>query len=138
MTPASHTTRGKMRRPYMPVSVQRDAALIALGLDPADVEWHHEPPLALRPFDEASETYTPDANDPRHIIPMATQAHKARTPKDITAAAKTARVTKREQEFRDRLLRKADGDTRSVRKRHWPSRPFQSRKPFNKPAERRT
>lgn len=39
------------RRPHMSMRVQRDAALIALGLEPGDVEWHHEPPISVRPYD---------------------------------------------------------------------------------------
>ncbi len=117
------------RRKHRPVSVERDAALWALGIDPADVEWHHEPPLAMRPIDPATGLYAPDENDPRHIIPMARVDHRARTPKDVSAVAKVKRVTRRHDEFRQRLLAKDAGrkapETKPKRKIHsrpWPKK----------------
>jgi hypothetical protein len=122
-------------RPHMPLRVKLDAALIALGLDPASVELHHQPPLSLRPYDEATGKWTPDANDPRYIVPMGKALHRERTAAiDIPASAKTRRVTKKHEAFRAVILAKQTGDDppRDVRKHRIPSRPF------HKPAERRT
>lgn len=46
---------------------------------------------------------------------------------DKHAIAKARRISKKEEEFRSRLLAKADGDRLPNRKSRWPSRPF--RKP---------
>ena len=87
----------------MPVSVQRDAALIALGLEPGNVEFHHQPILETRPYvddEDGRRHYSPAANDPRHIIPMAREAHRARTPADISTVAKVKRIDKKEARHR--------------------------------------
>jgi hypothetical protein len=112
----------------MPVTVQRDAALIALGFDPATVEWHHSPPLGLRPYDEATGKYTPDANDPRYIVPMGKAPHRERTAKiDVPAIAKTKQLTKNHAAFVATMLAKAgvDDAPRDVRRSRIPTRPFQ-------------
>lgn len=119
------------KRPHMPVSVQRDAALIALGLDPNDVEWHHQPALALRLIDIETGKYTPDANDPRYIVPLATKEHRERTAKiDIPQAAKTKRLEKAQEAFRAAMVAKTTGDDppRDVKRHRIPSRPFQKGK----------
>ena len=92
-----------MKRPHMGLKVQRDSALWALGLDPENVDWHHDPILAARPIDSETGDTIPPANDPRHITPMAREAHKARTPTDIRTVAKVKRLEKDEAEFRERL-----------------------------------
>ena len=119
------------KRPHMPVSVQRDAALIALGLEPGNVDWHHEPALALRPYrDEGGKRlYTPDANDPRHIIPMARDGHHARYGHDRRAIDKTRRNGEAEELFRRKLLAKAglDDKLRNVKRHRIPSRGFDKR-----------
>ena len=118
------------RRPYMPLSVKLEAALIALGLDPATVEWHHDPPLGVRPFKvvNGKHIYSPDANDPRHITPLGTAAHKERYSHDRYEIDKTRRAEEGEREFIGRLLAKSAGAVRREstrpRKRKIPSRPF--------------
>jgi len=92
-----------MKRPHMSLRVQRDAALWALGLDPENVDFHHDPILAARPIDPETGDTIPPANDPRHITPMAREAHKERTPQDIKTVAKVKRLEKKEKEFRARL-----------------------------------
>lgn len=116
-------------RPHMPVAVQRDAALIALGLELGKVEYHHEPPLAFRPYDPATGRWTPDANDPRYIVPMATEAHRARTPADTTAAAKVKRVTKAHETHLAVITAKQTGDDppRDVKRVRIQSRGFDKR-----------
>ena len=87
----------------MSLRAQRDAALWALGLDPENVDFHHDPILAARPIDPETGDTIPPANDPRHITPMAREAHKERTPQDIKTVAKVKRLEKKEKEFRARL-----------------------------------
>ena len=125
------------RRANMGLRVQRDAALYALGLNPANVRWDHRPPLSVRPFIEVGRArrYTPDENDPRYIVPLTPENHDKRTfgtskattvGSDIHTAAKVKRIEKDEAEFRRRLLAKANGEPRQKRGR-MKSRPFQKR-----------
>lgn len=118
------------KRPHMPVSVQRDACLILLGLDPSEpIEWHHTPPLALRER-LPDGSYNPPANDPRHIVPMGKQAHKDQTYGTSKARAggdrfeidKMNRITKKQEKARQRMLAKAEGKPKPKSK--WPSQPF--------------
>jgi hypothetical protein len=112
------------KRIRIPLWVKLEAALIALGLDPDAVDWHHEPPLKMRPW--TGEDYDPPQLDPRHIVPMPRVNHRQRTATaDIPAIAKTRRVTKAELEFRERLLARMNGEPRTPGK--WPSRPFRSK-----------
>ena len=119
----------KPERPHMPISVQRDAALIALGLEPGNVDWHHEPALGIRPYDPETGKWTPDANDPKHIVPLAKDAHKGRYSGDRKAIDKTRRNGEAEEAFRRKLLAKSTGDDiRDVKRHRIPSRPFASRR----------
>lgn len=45
----------------------------------ANTEFDHCPPLALREYDEATRTYTPDANDPDKIVARVKQHHRDKT-----------------------------------------------------------
>jgi hypothetical protein len=114
----------------MSLTVKLHAALIALGLDPDNVDWHHSPALGLRRWDEATGDYDPPANDPRRIVPMARTTHHERTAAvDIPAVAKAKRVTAAHDAFRARILAKSIGDDppRDVKRHRIPSRPFQKR-----------
>ena len=131
-----------MKRPHMPMSVKLDAALLALGLDPAAVDFDHDPALAMRPIDPATGDTIPAANDPRHIVPRGRADHRAKTlgghrplSGDVSKIAKLKRVEREQEEFRARLLAKRPGQSRSVaskkgwrsRKRSISSRPFPGR-----------
>ena len=119
-----------MKRPHMTLRVQRDAALYALGLVPGHVEYHHEPALGIRPYDPETCRWMPDANDAKHIIPLAKDAHKDRYSGDRKAIDKTRRNGEAETAFRAKLLSKSTGDdVRDVKRHRIPSRPFRSRKP---------
>ena len=126
-----------MKRPGMPLGVKLRAALYALGLDPDDVDFDHNPPLAMRPIDPVTGDTVPPANDPRYIVPLARAGHKAKTfgssvplSSDISKIAKLKRVEKGEAEFRARLLAKDAGDPVTIKKgRSWPKRPFGRRAP---------
>ena len=123
-----------VKRPHMSLRVQRDAALWVLGLDPSNVDFHHDPLLAARPIDPETGDTIPPANDPRHITPMAREAHKARTPKDIRTVAKVKRLEKKEAAFRARLeatFRECfDPPPRPKFKRRIPARPWPKGRKF--------
>lgn len=109
------------KRLRIPLWVKLDAALLMLGLDPEQVDWHHEPPLKLRPW--TGTDYDPPQLDPRHIVPLPKAEHRARTATvDLPAVARTTRLLKARMEFRAMLLAKATGEPRPPSK--WPSRPF--------------
>jgi hypothetical protein len=113
------------KRLRLPLWVKLDAALLLLGLDPKAVEWHHEPPLKLRPW--TGEDYDPPQHDPKHIVPLPIIDHRERTATtDIPAIAKTNRLMAAQLEFRTRLLARKNGEPLPPSK--WRSRPFQ-RKP---------
>lgn len=77
----------KLYRPHMPDKVKLQVVLRQEGKDPSgeklgnlsDIEFDHCPPLALREYDEATRTYTPDANDPEYIVARIKQLHRAKT-----------------------------------------------------------
>ena len=94
----------RVKRKSIPLSVKLDAALLALGLDPKAVDWHHEPPLAMRPFNPETGDTQPPQNDPRHIVPLARADHKARTignhgplSGDVSKIAKLKRIERKRQ-----------------------------------------
>lgn len=86
------------RRPHMGLRVQRDACLWALGIDPNDVDFHHDPILAARPIDPETGDTIPPANFPQHITPMLRADHKARTPADIKTVGKVDRLVRKRRE----------------------------------------
>ena len=110
------------RRPHMGLRVQRDACLWALGIDPNDVDFHHDPILAARPIDPLTGDTIPAANDPKHITPMLRADHKARTPADIKTVAKVKRLEAKEAAFRIDSLNSCDSETIGVRGRCLSSR----------------
>jgi hypothetical protein len=120
----------------MPLSVKLASALIALGLDPDDVDFDHDPALAMRPIDPETGDTIPPANDPRAIVPRASAAHKIKTAGthvplsgDISKIAKLKDVEKKEAAFRARLLARDTGeDPPATKKKAWPKRPFSSRR----------
>ena len=119
----------------MSVGVKLRAALYALGLDPDDVDFDHQPSLAMRPINEATGDTIPPSNDPRYIVPLARAAHKAKTfgshvplSSDVAQIAKMKRVERSSADFRARLLAKDAGEPPPAKKgKAWPKRPFGSR-----------
>lgn len=127
--PAPAPPVGKKRR-HMPLMVKLEAALRALGLDPKDVEWQHEPPIAMRVWVPERGDYDPPENDPRYIRPMPKAEHREVTAKrDIPAIAKTKRLSRKHEELRRRMLEPdAEPEPPGKRgKRKIPSRPFPKR-----------
>ena len=115
-------------RPHMPVSAKLEAALRALGMEPRDVEWDHNPPLQLRVWCPVRGDTIPPANDPRFIVPRHSSDHRAKTAEvDVPAIAKTRRLSSDHELFRARVLSKTSGEPAPEpkrRSRRIPSRPF--------------
>jgi hypothetical protein len=87
--------RVTLPRPFIPLKVQRDAALIQLGLDPKTAELDHDPALGLR---ERTDTggYIPDANNPHYLKwrdPVG-HAKKTRGSKQTTAGSDVHLIAK--------------------------------------------
>ncbi len=118
-------------RPYIPVERKIRAALRAAGIDPDQpYEWHHDPPIQLRPWDPFIFDTVPAVQDDRYIVPLQKAAHRERTAKrDIPEIAKTKRLAKKQEAFRSKMLKQIDQETVALeRKRSWGRRPFK-RKP---------
>lgn len=127
------TKKVHQRRPHMSLRTKLNAALIALGLNPADVEFDHDPSLGMRSYDEATGKYTPDANDPKHIVPRSKAVHDIKTngthvplSGDKSVIAKVKRIVVDQEAFRARQA--GERPAPSKPKRTWPSRPFPKRK----------
>jgi hypothetical protein len=117
------------KRKAIPMHIKLEACLRLLGFDDADsVEWHHEPPLVFRPLNAGGTDTDPPMNDPRHIVPMASQTHRGRTPADLKTGAKVKRQERKESEHQLRMRGRAflsDFMTEITKpKRPIPSRPF--------------
>ena len=132
-------TDPRPKRKAIPLGVKLAAALIALGMDPDDVEWDHDPAIGMRPINPETGDTIPPANDPRAIVPRLGAAHKAKTfgdhrplSGDVSQIAKIKRVDRKHEEFRQRLLAKATGEPVAAPTKHKgpaiPSRPFPKRK----------
>lgn len=83
-------------RPHISMKLQRDVALIQLGLDPATAELDHDPALGLRPICTVTGDYIPPANDPRHLVwrdPVG-HAKKTRGGKATTAGSDVHLIAK--------------------------------------------
>ena len=118
----------------MSLGVKLAACLIRLGIDPEDVEWDHDPALAMRPIDPATGDTIPPANDPKHIVPLASARHKAKTfgdhvplSGDVSKIRKLDRIEADQAAFRARLLAKEIGEPVVTKKRPWPKRAFGKR-----------
>lgn len=126
------------KRRYRPISVERDAALNALGLLGSEINWDHRPPLSHRPRDPATGLYVPDENDPRFLFPVLKQTNQALNrgthvplSGDTSIAAKLKRIERKHEESRQRILAKdsvVPAPAPKRRARAIPSRPFAKRK----------
>ena len=110
-------------RPHMSMDVKLRAALRAAGFDPyEEIEFHHDPPLQQRVWDPFIEDTQPTANDPHFIVPVAKANHREQTAKrDIPEIAKTRRLAKTQEAFRDKILKQ---DAPEPKRKKWGSRPF--------------
>lgn len=115
------------------------------------VQRDHNPPLALRPYDEESGTYEPDANNALFIDIVSYKGHNIRTHKrrglargDQTEIAHVKRVSKKHKAHLDRMSDKSKKKEDKKQGKKLRSRPFMTnrdskwKKPMGgKPAEHR-
>jgi len=100
-------------------------ALRELGYTINEIEWHHEPPLALRRWDARRKDYDPPSNDPDSIRILTKGQHKTQThgpggEKRITTAGgdlhairKANRLAEKTDEFRRRILKRKPSPKRT-------------------------
>ncbi len=123
----------KNPRRHIPLGVKLDACLDMLGLLGKNFEWEHTIALGLRERDPITGDTIPPANDPRYIRPMLREDHRTKTfgtkattaGSDIHSIARVKRLSKKQEEFRQRLLEKLPKEDRPPSK--WPKRGFQKR-----------
>lgn len=104
----------------------------------ATTQFDHVPALQLRLWDAAEQDTFPPANSKDHIEAKHKDCHLAKTAglpskaaskrgTDITEIARLRRLTRKQEEFRQRLLSKADETIEAPQQRQkyrWPKRPF--------------
>ena len=90
------------------------------GGEPAQLD--HDPALQNRPFDNKTQKYTPDANDPEYLIYRTKQAHKIKTlvRGDGAQLSDAAIARKRKRQRRERRHKWPSRELRSAS--HWPRR----------------
>lgn len=131
-------------RKAIPDRVKLIAALRRMGLTIEQVQFDHNPALALRPINPETGDTIPPANDPEHIDLLLITEHKSKTfgkggekrvttaGSDIHAIARMKRLEEQHEEARRRMLAKATGDEPEQPKkkpgRKWGSRPFPKRR----------
>lgn len=125
-------------RKAIPLGVKLDVALRMLGFKKEDqIEFDHDPALALREWDEATQDFIPAQLDPEFIVIRTKAHHRAKTSgrkgearstsygSDAHAISKIERVQKDQAAFRERLLAKDQGDEKPrAAKREWGKRGF--------------
>lgn len=109
-------------RPHIPLKVKVEACLIGMGLDPRAVEWDHDPPLALRPWDEDKQDTDPPANDPRFITPRVKEDHREKTKTDVGRIAKAKRLSKAHEDMRRRLTSREGQENATVSRLSHPTK----------------
>ena len=92
-----------------------------------DVAFHldHDPPLRARKFNPRTGRYTPDANDPAHLVYRTAEGHRLKTNVRGDGAQFPDRVLIKREKRRER--KKAAGCTKTAprkNKRSWGSRPW--------------
>lgn len=91
------------------IEVALKFCLKRLGVDPT-LPWeiHHEPPLALRPFDPIADDYDPRENDYRRMRPIQKAGHAEETKRLRSAVDKTRRLAKAQAKHSQFIDRKSD------------------------------
>jgi hypothetical protein len=132
-------------RKAIPDRVKVLVLLRMLKLDPADVEWDHDPALGLRPFSTVTGDFIPPQLDPAGIVARPRRGHAEKTfgpggerrittlGSDIHAIAKVKRLA-RGQAAHDARRNGEAAPAPQRRKRKIPSRPFSKR---HRPMRRR-
>ncbi|CCF19089.1 conserved protein of unknown function [Pseudorhizobium banfieldiae] len=126
-------------RKKIPDKVKLIAALKRMGLTIEQVQFDHNPALALRPINPLTGDTIPPANDPDHIELLMITEHQKKTygksgekvvttaGSDIGNIAKVRRLTQQQEEARRRMLAKDQGEKPECTKSKWPKRPFPKR-----------
>lgn len=111
-------SKQKNRRKAIPLGVKLQAALRRFGLKLEDVEFDHNPALALRDWNPVTNDTIPPANDPDFIDMLLVDEHRSKTfgpggekrittaGSDINRISKVARLSKEHEAFQRRLLAK--------------------------------
>ena len=103
-----------------------------------DTQFDHVPALQLRCWDPEAKNTIPPANDVDSIFAKHTDCHAAKTfgskaskrGADVTEIARTKRIAKDTEAFRQRMLAKGDPEAEpqpTRPKKQWPKRPFPKR-----------
>ena len=107
--------------------------------DLPSINFDHRPALVARRWDDAADDFDPPGNSPDHIEAVHLACHAVRTfgpggekrvttrGGDIGEAARTRRLTKKQEAFRQRMLATSDDpspEPTKPRARKIPSRPF--------------
>ncbi|MCO5730147.1 hypothetical protein [Rhizobium sp. SSA_523] len=121
------------KRKAIPDRVKLIAALRRIGLTITEVQFDHNPALELRPVNPHTGDTIPPANDPDHIDMLLLVEHKEKTfgrggekrattaDSDIGRIAKVRRLTKKQEEMRQRMLARSQGE-KPANKSRWPKR----------------
>jgi hypothetical protein len=119
-----------MKRKHIPLKVKLAAALLQLGDVPFSQAQRMtaEEIIRLYHFDHYPIPHSHGGPDePWNLQPMLAGFHKEKTAeKDLPQLAKTKRISKAHEEFRQRLL--VPPPERETTKSRWPSRPFPKRR----------
>lgn len=103
-----------------------------------DVQFDHVPAVQLRCWDPEAKDTIPPSNDVEHIFAKHIDCHAAKTfgskaskrGADVTEIARTKRISKETEAFRQRILAKSDPEVEPPpdrKKTRWPKRPFPKR-----------
>lgn len=122
-------------RKHISMRLQRDVALLMLGLDPATAELDHTPALARRKVNAALNDYDPPQLDPRYLKWLMPAEHKEKTfgtkattaNSDIWAIAKSKRLRHEQEDFCRRMLAKEPGQDARPESKWAKGRKLQSR-----------
>jgi len=99
-----------------------------------DVELHHEPPLALRPVNEAGTDYIPPQHSKPHLLAVTVKCHRWWTAFYAPQIAKTKRrvkITQGERGKKRRGRKLQSGPMSKGFKKKWAKRPFPKRRKDN-------
>ncbi len=99
---------------------------ILLGHLPKGAQLDHDPALILRPFNERTGKYTPDANDPAYLIYRAPDDHLQKTTGRKPGALRTVTTKGSDIGLKTKFARLERKKTKP--KSHIPSRPFPKQK----------
>jgi hypothetical protein len=119
-----------LKRRHISIKVKLAAALLQLGHVPFSQAQRMtaDQIIALYHFDHYPIPHAQDGPDePWNLRPLLAATHQETTAKvDIPQIAKTKRIQKKEEEFRQRML--TPPPEREQKRSRWPARPFPKRR----------